>query len=364
MNNITIVGEHCFGCTACEHICPVGCITLSPDDKGFLLPVVDESACIECGLCLGACPYLGDGYPRSSEETLALAAKHRDSSTRMHSSSGGAFTAISDSLLEQGGVLYGAAYDEAMKVRHMRCISKAQRDALRGSKYVQSDLGQCYKEVEQDLKAGRRVLFTGTPCQVAGLRGYLGREYEQLLLVDLLCYGVPSPKVFADYVADIEGQEGKRLLGCSFRNKSKGWRAMLMHLDFGSKSIFLDASLSSYYALFLKGTILRPCCYECPFCSFDRPGDMTIGDFWGIEDTMPEFEDEKGVSLILVNSPKGKVAFQAMANKLDHRQSSRKAALQPALSAPTPADKHSDAFWKEYTCFGYGYVVHKYGGAE
>ena len=364
MNNISVVGDHCFGCTACEHICPVGCITLSPDDKGFLHPAVDEEACTGCGLCLGVCPYLGDGYPRPLEDTLVLAAKHRDDGIRMSSSSGGAFTAISDHLLEQGGVLYGAAYDEAMKVRHMRCTSKAQRDGLRGSKYVQSDLGQCYKEVEQDLKADRRVLFTGTPCQVAGLKAYLGREYEQLLLVDLLCYGVPSPKVFGDYVANIEEQEGKRLLGCSFRDKSQGWRAMLLHLDFGSKGILLDASQSSYYALFLKGTFLRPCCYECPFCSFERTGDMSIGDFWGIEDTLPQFEDEKGVSLILVNSPKGKSAFQAMANNLDYRQSTRKAALQPALSAPTPADKQRDAFWQEYARHGYAYGARKFGGAE
>ncbi len=366
MSNILIVGEQCFACTACYHICPVSCISMEPDGKGFLYPVVDEDQCTQCGLCLQVCPSLtNEGIGAALfPDTLVYAAKHTDALIREQSASGGAFTAISDFILEQGGVVYGAGFTETMTVSHMRAITKEQRDHLRGSKYVQSDLGEVYKEVEQDLGDGRRVLFTGTPCQVAGLRTYLQKPYDTLLLVDLLCYGVPSPKIFSEYVAHVEEKEGKALLGCSFRDKRKGWRNLLLHLDFGTKETLLDAPSSPYYSLFLKSTILRPCCYACKFCSFDRAGDITIGDFWGIEDTLPEFEDKQGVSLILVNSPKGVSAFQEFSPHLEYIQSTQEACLQPPLFKPTPPGKEKDAFWNEYAAYGYPYVAEKYGGRE
>lgn len=363
MNTISTVGEHCFGCTACKHLCPVGCIRMEPDEKGFLYPIVDEARCIDCGLCLQACPAI-KGEQIGAElfpDTLVYAAKHQNDQSRSMSASGGAFTAISDYILEKHGVVYGAGYDTSMKVCHMRTTSSKQRDLLRGSKYVQSDLGNVYKEVQQDLKDGRNVLFTGTPCQVAGLRAYLQTEYEKLLLVDLLCYGVPSAKIFSEYVAQVEEQEGKPLINCTFRDKSKGWRHLLLNLDFGSRNIVLDAPSSPYYNLFLKGTILRPSCYACPFCSFDRPGDITIGDFWGIEDSLSEFEDEKGVSLVLVNSQKGEHAFQGFSKHLEYIRSTHEACLQPAVSEPTPPSKDEDAFWQEYASYGYPYITNKYG---
>lgn len=363
MSTISLVKEHCFGCSACKQICPVSCISLEPDSKGFLYPIVDELQCIGCGLCLQVCPYITDQslgaelYPN----TLVYAAKHEDRTIRMQSSSGGAFTAISDYVLEQKGVIYGVAYDNTMTARHIRVDSPQQRDSLRGSKYVQSDLGDTFKEVEKDLNLDRTVLFTGTPCQVAGLRNYLQNEYEKLLLVDLVCYGVPSPKIFTEYMFEAEKKEGRKVIDCTFREKSKGWRNMVLQLDFGSKITTLDSFDSPYYTLFLKRTILRPSCHECKFCNFNRSGDITIGDFWGIEESLPEFEDEKGVSLLLVNSKKGKTLFKKIAKRLDYIESTHEKCLQPPFLEPTPPNKDKDAFWQEYETYGYSYVANKYG---
>lgn len=361
MNTIAIVGEDCFGCTACKHICPVGCITMESDSKGFLSPVIDTTHCTECGLCLEICPALEKGESKRHPDPRVFAVKHRDDTIRETSASGGAFSSIAEYILDQGGVVYGAAYDSKMHVRHMRCATKEMCEHLRGSKYVQSDLGDSFTNVEQDLQKGTRVLFTGTPCQVAGLRSFLGKEYERLLLVDLLCYGVPSPKIFSEYVAQVEQQEGKPLLNCTFRDKSKGWRNLLLNLDFGSKQTLIEASSSPFYSFFLKGTTLRSCCFTCKFCSFDRKGDITIGDFWGIENAFPQFEDKRGVSLLLLNSPKGERAFKEFSSYLIYKQSTQEASLQPALATPTPRTKDRDLFWKEYALYGYPYVANKYG---
>jgi len=366
MATIVQVGEHCFGCTACVHICPVSCIRMVQDTRGFLYPVVDESQCIDCGLCLQVCPFVTDSNLGSElfPETLAYAAKHTDDATRRQSSSAGAFTAISEYVLGQQGVVYAAGYDDDLTVCHVRAISIEQRNLLRGSKYVQSNLGDTFKDVEHDLKHDLFVLFTGTPCQVAGLRNYLQKEYETLLLVDLICHGVPSQKVFKDYLDLVESLEGSSITSCTFRDTSKGWRNLAMNLGFASGSKIIDASNSSYYTLFVNGTILRPCCYECKFSNFDRSGDITIGDFWGIEKTLPQFEDEQGVSLILVNSHKGETIFRSVSDHLTCIQSTHADCLQHSLYAPTRAHANKDAFWKDYGEHGYQYAGKKYGGGE
>ncbi len=364
MANIVQVGEHCFGCTACEHICPVSCISMVQDRKGFLYPSVDEKQCIDCGLCLQVCPYETDGKLDSElfPETLAYAAKHTDGTTRSQSSSGGAFTAISDYVLGQQGVVYGAGYDEDFSVYHMRATSIEQRNLLRGSKYAQSNLGTIYKAVEQDLQSTLPVLFTGTPCQVAGLRNYLQKDYKNLLLVDLICHGVPSQKVFKDYLSLMERQEGSPVTNCTFRDKSKGWKNLVLSLDFISGTKKIDAPNSTYYSLFIDGTLLRPSCYECKFSTFNRPSDITIGDFWGIEKTLPLFDDEDGISLILVNSRKGESFFQSVSDQLSYIQSTHADCLQHSLFAPTEAHKNKEAFWKDYEEHGYLFVGNTYGG--
>ncbi|HKL58178.1 MAG TPA: Coenzyme F420 hydrogenase/dehydrogenase, beta subunit C-terminal domain, partial [Sphaerochaeta sp.] len=280
---------------------------MAPDTKGFLYPVVDESQCIDCGLCLEVCPYASDDNVGSElyPHTAVYAAKLTDETTRIQSASGGAFIALSHLVLAKQGVVYGVGYDKHMTARHMRATSLDQCNAFSGSKYVQSNLGTTFKDVERDLKGDLPVLFTGTPCQVAGLRMYLQKEYDNLILVDLICHGVPSQKLFKEYLSLMEHQQGSAVIDCTFRDKSQGWKNLVMKLDFASHSKTIDASESSFYTLFVDGTILRPSCYECKFSNFNRPSDITIGDYWGIEHTMPQFDDEHGISLVLVNSRKG-----------------------------------------------------------
>ena len=366
MANITQVGEHCFGCTACEHICPVSCIHMAPDTKGFLYPVVDESQCIDCGLCLEVCPYASDDKVDSElyPHTTVFAAKLTDTATRRRSSSGGAFTALSQHVLANQGVVYGVGSDSEMTALHMRATSLDQCNAFRGSKYVQSNLGTTFKDIEQDLKGNLLVLFTGTPCQVAGLRMYLQKEYDNLILVDLICHGVPSQKLFKEYLSLMEHQQGSAVIDCTFRDKSQGWKNLVMKLDFASHSKTIDASESSFYTLFVDGTILRPSCYECKFSNFNRPSDITIGDYWGIEHTMPQFDDEHGISLVLVNSRKGAAFFDSVSSELSTIQSTHADCLQHSLYAPTKQSKDTEAFWKAYEESGYAYAARTYCGGE
>ncbi len=363
MDTIATIGKHCFGCTACEHICPVSCIRMDCDEQGFPYPIVDGSQCIDCGLCLQVCPYATDDMLGSElfPQTTVYAAKHTNDLTRRQSSSGGAFTAISDHVLDKKGVVYGVGYDADLKACHMRSDTREQRDLFRGSKYVQSSLGSTFKDVEQDLKDGMLVLFTGTPCQVAGLRNYLQKEYENLVLVDLICHGVPSQKLFDDYLALMGHQEGSAVKDCTFRDKSKGWKNLVLTLDFASHSKTIDAPDSSFYSLFVNGSILRACCYECKFSNFNRPSDITIGDYWGIENTLPQFDDENGISLILGNSRKGEAIIQSLTEQLTCIPSTHADCLQHSLYAPTQANANRDAFWNDYAEHGYAYVAHKYG---
>jgi coenzyme F420-reducing hydrogenase beta subunit len=234
MNNIAIVGEHCFGCTACEHICPKACISMMPDEQGFLYPFVNEEDCIQCGKCLKVCPYL-DSKDVDAElfpNTQVYAVKHIDDEVRLQSSSGGAFTAISDYVLKNNGIVYGASYDSNMVVRHVKVDSIEGRDTLRGSKYVQSNLGKVFREIQSYLQKEIVVIFSGTPCQVAGLRKYLVKSYDNLITVDLVCHGVPSPKVFGDYIQSIEKKYKNKVLDCRFRDKKEGWKNLILKIRF------------------------------------------------------------------------------------------------------------------------------------
>lgn len=366
MNNIMSIGMHCFGCTACEHICPVSCIKMVPNEQGFLFPSVNEDVCIGCSKCLKVCPYLQDQNIGAAlfPETYVYAAKHIDDEIRMQSSSGGVFTAISDYILHNQGIVYGAAYDENMIVRHMRVDSIVGRDSFRGSKYVQSNLGNAYISIKKDLQNDRLVLFSGTPCQVAGLRKYLGKSFANLLTVDIVCHGVPSPKVFADYIQELERKHKENILDCRFRDKSNGWKNLTLNIRGYKKSKYMQSATSSYYTLFLNNTILRPCCYECGFTNFNRPGDITIGDYWGIEKSHPEFEDEKGVSLILINSKQGQAMFDEISDSFTLLVSNHQECLQKNLLQPTLANPRKDIFWNDYKEYGYSYVAKKYGGAS
>lgn len=283
----------------------------------------------------------------------------------MNSSSGGMFTAVSDLILDRGGVVYGAAFDENFTVRHQRAETRKGRDRFRGSKYVQSDLGDTFSQVKKDLLDGREVLFTGTPCQVAGLKNFLNQskvDRFKLYSCDLVCHGVPSPKIFHDYFAFMTGKYHSSAESLTFRYKPPGWRAQAMRISFkNGKKYIADAGSDLFYRLFLPNLILRDSCYACPFASVDRTGDLTIGDFWGIEKSMPDFEDEKGVSLVLVNTEKGRRLFEAVKNALIFQPSSLHDCLQPTLERPSAVSPKAGLFWADYQRHGFDFVAKKYG---
>ena len=311
--------SHCCGCGACTAACPKGAITMSEGKDGFVLPVIDNDLCIGCGACTRACG-LNRGIGSNSVGPFFAAAGRDDVS---ESASGGVFGAVAREVISAGGVAYGAAYKlegNSLRVLHCRAASVDELSPLLNSKYVQSDAGVCFGAVKTDLREGRQVLFCGTPCQVAGLRGFLGRDYENLATVDLVCHGVPSGRMFADCVEDYGKQLGSPVVDFRFRCKREGWGHSLLLLLFleDGREVTIPAVKSPYYDMFLNLKTLRDSCYRCPYAGRFRAGDLTIGDFWGVEVNRPDvmkdaekFNQMKGVSCLLVNNDRGRKFVEA-----------------------------------------------------
>lgn len=358
--------NNCCGCTACEHICPVGAIAMEPDGEGFLYPVIDQELCIDCGRCVDTCAFQ-KGWDASGNlpGPEVYAAKHKSGDVRLASTSGGAFTALSDPVLAAGGAVYGAAFEGPEAVVHKRALKGPERDAFRGSKYVQSSLGHAYRQAARDLQEGREVLFSGTPCQTAGLQRFLDKarvERAGLLAVDFICHGTPSPKLYRDYIAFVEKKKGKKVASHTFRSKETGW---------GHKetTVFTDGTRDAsgglgqaYKVLFYSDLALRPACHNCKYAGTVRPSDVTIADYWGIEKASPGFGDKLGVSAVLVNTPKGRQAFEAASGAMETVPTSLKdcAASQGNLSRPAPMKPGREAFWQEYAEKGFEKILRKH----
>jgi coenzyme F420-reducing hydrogenase beta subunit len=356
--------EECCCCTACMSICPKQAITMIPDEEGFLYPSINQELCIECDLCKQVCPFSGN-YRTSGnyDQPLVYAAKHKDDNVRMNSSSGGMFTAISDYILDIGGIIYGAAFDENFVVRHQKAEAVEERNKFRGSKYVQSNLVGVFEDIKTELKEQRTVLFTGTPCQNAGLRSYLNRNYENLYLCDIVCHGTPSPLLWKEHISFLEKKGNSKVVQYYFRYKRGGWRGYNVYTLFNnSKSKFNTPDVLTYANIFRSDLALRPACHNCKFCNFSRPSDITIGDFWGIEKSMPDFEDNIGTSLVLVNSSKGLNLFHKISKNIYYRESNTKDCLQRNLYKPSQPSPLRDKFWQDYKGKGFEYVIKKYAG--
>lgn len=326
--------KDCCGCGACVQRCPKSCISMREDKEGFLYPEVNKEMCIDCGLCEKVCPVINQSEER--KPMAVYAAKHKDERIRLASSSGGVFTAIAESVIDDGGVVFGAKFDKDWSVIHGYTETKEELAAFRGSKYVQSRIGDSYKDAEALLKTGRKVLFSGTPCQIAGLKRFLRKEYDNLLTVDFICHGVPSPGVWREYLKEETARQcgGKnsvlshpkdnlgdvRIENISFRDKRLGWKKYSFALTLsvpngqGAKNtVLLSESLDKNIFLrgFLADLYLRPSCHACPAKKFKSGSDVTIGDFWGVQNVMPEIDDDKGVSALMVNSLKLDVCFRS-----------------------------------------------------
>ena len=297
--------ENCCGCGACVQGCPVQCIHMEADQEGFLYPIVDQERCIQCGLCNKICPLINTKDLKSDvlETKIAYA---QDEELRRKSSSGAIFSLCATAILEQGGVIYGAAFDEDFRVHHMSVDTIEKLDLLRGSKYVQSDTENTFSEVRQYLEQGKKVLFTGTACQIAGLKSYLRKEWENLYTIDVLCHGVPSPALWKQYLKEKSEEYGAGVKNVSFRSKSIGWKQFAMCIEFLNETMYERVfTKDAFMTLFLGNISLRPSCYACGFKGMPRVSDLTIGDCWGVEDHTPHMDDNKGTSVVVVNSEKG-----------------------------------------------------------
>lgn len=309
--------KQCCGCTACESICKKKCISMVSDAEGFVYPEIDKDECIKCHACEKVCPVIKSKDMLHTEEVLATYVGYVvNEQIRADSSSGGVFSLIADYILEHKGVVVGAAYDEHFAVQHIVIENKNDLFRLRGSKYSQSELTGIYPEVQNYLKSGRLVLFSGTACQVSGLKNYLKIEYSKLITVDILCHGVPSPAVWARYIKELEASKGI-LSSVNLRSKNTGWYAYSSKYDFQSgESIENIHFVDPYMKLFLGDICLRPSCHDCQFKSMDRNSDITLGDSWGIDRLLPEFADDKGTSVIVIHSENGQSVFEEICGKM------------------------------------------------
>lgn len=369
MNNcvqLKDIYSKCYGCGVCSKICPKKAIEMVADNKtGFYYPLIDENKCIECGKCIKTCP-IGNTSDISKGCTCGIyAVKHIDSKIRSLSSSGGAFSAFAEKVLNQGGIVYGAKYGDDFQIRHV-CVNKYTDVAyLRGSKYSQS---QFWNEIETiiDLEKDRLCLVVGTPCQVHGIRKLLENLCitRNIIYVDLICHGVCSSKLFLDHIKHIESQYGCNVIKYREHSKLEGWKSYFNRIitDKGEKSLM--PCTQGFRKLVTSDICLREACYTCGYSNFYRTGDLTIGDCWGIEVINPKFDDKKGVSLILVNSIKGKELFDSISDCLETVKISRnqiKPSMQRHLYEPSRKNDCVDKFWDEYAKYGYEYIYRLYG---
>ena len=300
--------EDCCGCTACVNACPVNCIQMQEDTEGFKYPHVDSDHCVNCHNCEKVCPVINT--PKNERKPAAFLARTRDSELLSKCTSGGVFTEIAREIVKNGGIAYGVVYGESFNIQHERISNLSGIERIPGSKYVQSDVGTIFAQVKEDVIAGNQVAFCGTPCQIAGLKNFLSKEYGNLLLIDLVCHGVPSPKLWRTYVDYIEKKHGK-LRFANFRSKRLGYHVSVMEERFESGKTQIGSARTNLMSkCFFQNVADRPICYECPFKTVSRCSDLTIFDGWHASEYIPGLkDDDKGYTVILVQSERGEKAL-------------------------------------------------------
>lgn len=306
----------CSGCGACENICPKNCITMHQDNEGFFYPEVNQDACIHCKSCVSVCPF--QNVPKTAQTQACYAAVNRNDEIRMKSSSGAVFSALAQKVIEQQGVVFGSAFsDDFKQVEVVGVDELTHLERLYGSKYVQSQAHFSYKKVKSALNAGKMVLFSGTPCQVSGLKSYLGKNYENLYCVDIICHGVPSPELWKKYAEYIETKYNGKISAVNFRCKDQGWKDFGLKERVKEKELFSSKNENPYMHMFLRNYCLRPSCYQCKIKGRSA-ADITIGDFWGIKTVYPDMDDGKGVSAVLIRNERGQALFNRLKNSVDY----------------------------------------------
>lgn len=348
--------SYCCGCRACEQICPKHCIKMC-EKEGFIYPLIDKKSCIQCGLCEKVCQYNKGGEHFSNvEEQEVYAGWNKDEQVVKNSTSGGVFTALSDVILEQGGVIFGAGFDSGMNVKIQKAENKNERDIFRGSKYIWSDTQDTYTQVKEILLSGKMVLFAGTPCQISGLRSFLGKRYEGLFCIDLICHGMPSVLVWNEYKKYIEKKYGGRIEVFKFRHRTEGVMESAYYAEFKNGKKMQESLSDNAYSKTYNSLIAHmPACYACQYTRNERVGDVTIGDFWGIEIISPEDTNQNGTSFISVNTKQGKKLFLLAEKKLrvSRRKMSEAVKKNPALHESVKQRPWRKSFFRSIQKYGF-----------
>lgn len=356
---------NCTGCHACVNICPAKCIIMKKAETGFLTPEIDRSSCINCGQCEKVCPVVH--IPEISTQTVAYAMKNRNQNERSKSTSGGIFPLFAEYVLNRGGVIFGAAYESIYSVRHIKVCDRKDLSSLQGAKYVQSIIDTSLLEVKSELMSGHLVLFSGTPCQCAGLKSFLGKPYENLITVDIICHGVPSPKVWQAYVdyRSKKENEGIRPLRINMRSKSSGWSyyGYSTEFDYGDGKISqIENSRDLFMQAFIGNICLRSSCSDCKMKGVERCTDFTLGDYWGIWNQHPEFDDNKGTSVVFVHSQKGQEILEQLRDKIDCLEVNLEDAYKENGSLVNSSKPHPgrEDFLAQVTAANFEELVRKY----
>lgn len=351
----------CCGCYACYSICPKNAITMQRDEKGFEYPVVDKEKCIKCGLCLKTCPILNQEQ-ENEKEIIAYACYNKNEKERLKSSSGGIFILIAKKIIEMGGVVFGACFDENFHVKHSYAKTEEDLKKFMTSKYVQSKIGETYKEVKEFLNQDKYVYFTGTPCQVEGLKRFLKKDYDKLYTQDIICHGVPSPKVWEKYLEYRKKVDRNCPVHINFRQKDDGWTLFSMVLFYNTGAYKQYHKSDLFMQAFLRNACLRDSCYNCSFKKKSKISDITLADYWGVTNIHPELNDNKGISLMIVNTKKGIELFDLIKNKIEYTKTNFEKAISynRAYFEPPFKNPKTEEFFSNLDKVEFNELVKKY----
>ena len=353
--------KQCTICGACMQICPKGCISFTKKYKSFNYPVINSQECIECNLCEKVCPALNILEKRTPISYFA--AKNKDVKILQQSSSGGIFSSLAEFIILQKGYVCGAAFNNNFIVKHKIVSTIEGIPSLCGSKYVQSDLNECLKRIKMLIESGKNVLFVGCPCQSAALRSYVKDNPDNLFVVDFICHGSVSPDVFESYKSYLENKYNGRIVDFAFRNKGNGWLFSGLHVEFDNGQCY-DKPLSKdvYMQGYFKNLNLKECCFNCAYKGYHSGSDITLGDFWGIQDIIPDFYDYFGNSVVIINTPKGGKLFERIKCKLEIREVSEEQVLigNSGLVKPFSMSNERDEYFKKSKKYGYIKPLEKY----
>lgn len=352
--------ENCCGCWACANICPKDAITMVEDEKGFKYPKIDKEKCINCGLCEKVCPIINNKSVK--REVKAYACFNKNLETRMNSSSGGIFSLIANYILDLNGIVFGAQFDKEFNVVHSYIDNKKDLYKFQCSKYVQSEIGDTYRKAKELLDNDKYVLFTGTPCQIEGLYKFLRKDYDKLYTQDFICHGVPSPRVWRKYLKETNNKYSAQPKKISFRSKDNSWQDFELKIQYKNNVYRNTQGKDTYLRAFLNDICLRDSCYKCNFKKKNRVSDITLADFWGIDNIDKSMNDDKGTSLVVVNSDKGKELFEKLKDNMEYKEVNLDDAIKYNMNMITSVkmNKNREKFFNELDETDLDSLVKKY----